>query len=245
MEYILTSWKDSFMTEPLATTLAGLLLFVSLRNHGSTPALRYFPYYFGLFIVHQLQLLALRQFDHPPAQPALFHLFSKGFGFLFILVEFIVFSRLCHQSLTQNRLRGICRYGTGLALGMLLLALLYTCCRSVAIYEPDLVLQRTTLLLHQAHLIESISLLLLAGLYWIDVYKRRPEKRLEKAYDFWMLTGCWVFAAVVIPPATAINIMPIQNQVLYNQLFALIYAGYLLMFLLILKGYTCTATSPN
>lgn len=245
MKQILSAWKSSFMTEPLVLLLATVLFWISLNKRSTEPVLRFFPFYFGLFFIHQLHLTLLRLLEQPDSASGYWLIFSRCFTYFFIFTEFWLFSRLCYQSIKSNTLRRICSYWIILTMGAMILCFIYLCCRSPAIFELQEAHHRANTLLHQVYLIESISLLLIAGLYWIDIYKRRPIHRIETGYDFWMLAGCWAYAAVIIPPATAVNIIPIQSLSLYGQMLTLIYAGYLLMFLLMLKGYSCTATKPK
>jgi len=243
MEQILSAWKSSFMTEPLALLLATVLFYISLNKRSTEPVLRLFPFYFGLFFLHQLHLTLLRLLEETGS--GYWQLFSRCFTYLFILTECWLFSRLCYQSIKNTVLKLLCRYCIVLALGTMVLSFLYICCRSPATFNLKEVHYRANALLHQVYLIESISLLLIAGLYWVDIYKRRPIHRIETGYEFWMLAGCWAYAAVTIPPVTAAYIIPVQTLNICGQMLTLIYVGYLLMFLLILKGYTCTVTNPK
>lgn len=243
MKQILSDWKSSFMTEPLVLLLAIVLFCISLTRRSSEPVLRFFPFYFGLFFFHQLQLIVLRLQTEPGSD--YWQIISRCFSYLFTLAEFWLFSSLCYQCIRSSGLRRACGYFRILAIGLMLLGLLCICCRSPAVPELPEVLRRANSLLHQAYLIESISFLLMAGLYWIDIYIRRPIHRIETGYEFWILAGCWAYAAVVIPPATAANIIPLQTFSLFGQMLTLVYVGYLLMFLLILKGYSCRVTNPK
>lgn len=245
MKQILSDWKSSFMTEPLVLLLATVLFYISLNKRSAEPVLRFFPFYFGLFFLHQLHLTLLRLLEEPDAGAGYWQIFSRCFTYFFILAEFWLFSRLCYQCIRSRILQRICGYCSILTIGTMIFSFLYICCRSPAVFELQEVHHRANALLHQVYLIESISFLLMAGLYWIDIYKRRTIHRIETGYEFWMLAGCWAYAAVVIPPATAANIIPIQTFSLCGQMLTLIYVGYLLMFLLILKGYSCTATNPK
>lgn len=245
MKQILSAWKSSFMTEPLILLLATVLFYISLNRRSSEPLLRFFPFYFGLFFLHQLHLTLLKLLGQPDAGTGYWMVFSRCFTYFFILTEFWLFSRLCYQCIKSKVLRRICSYCIILTMGTMLSGFIYICCRSPAIFELQEVHHRANTLVHQVYLTESISLLLIAGLYWIDIYKRRPIHRIETGYDFWMLAGCWAYAAVIIPPATAANIIPVQTLNLYEQMLTLIYVGYLLMFLLMLKGYSCTATKTK
>lgn len=243
MKQILSDWKSSFMTEPLVLLLATVLFYISLNRRSTEPVLRFFPFYFGLFFLHQLHLTLLRLLEEPDSD--YWQIFSRCFTYLFILAEFWLFSRLCYNCIKSSVLRRIAGYCSILAMTIMILSFVYICCRSPTIFGLQEAHRRATILLHQVYLIESISLLLIAGLYWIDIYKRRPIHPIETGYEFWMLGGCWAYAAVVIPPATAANIIPLQTFSLCGQMLTLIYVGYLLMFLLMLKGYSCTATNPK
>lgn len=91
MKQILSAWKSSFMTEPLVLLLASVLFCISLNRRSAEPVLRFFPFYFGLFFIHQLHLTLLRLLGESDSATGYWLIFSRFFTYFFILTEFWLF----------------------------------------------------------------------------------------------------------------------------------------------------------
>lgn len=107
----------------------------------------------------------------------------------------------------------------------------------VASFFGDLVYKY--IVLHHLFLVEEVGLLISCTLYFLELFKRPPEEKLINSPSFWIFSGLTFYTLCTLP-ITVISPHLIDTQKeLYIKMFSTVYLFYIILFVMIIKGFLC------
>jgi len=227
MEKVIQIWKESLFTDPLLIIVLVVTFGVSLKKFKTHPQLKMLPLYFASFII--FSLLSEIFIGVYQNQPKVFNIRFERLGNLLVtLLEFSAFAYYALAITTTRLFRNAIHFLSILA-SLLTLALIYLNYNSL-----EVVTHRT---LNILYIIESISLLAISSFYFIDLFISSSVCRLLNTANFWVSSGLVFYVFCTLPFTLLSDYFIHTNEILYKNLYALVYIFYIVLFLMVIKGY--------
>ena len=231
MEALLNHFSSQFYTDLIVFILAIIALSISIINRDKHYLLRLFPYYFIAYIILILILFIHTIFflDSPLSQKMMQNIDGCS-DYIFTLIEFVIFMHFLYNIISSTKRKKIMIF---LIILFLVLYVFYFA-KDLLIYRiirPDTVTIVYTL--------ESTILLIPSLFYYFQLFTKPPTINLIKESSFWVVTGIFFSMICSLPYCIIENYMRKNNFEVATQLFSIFYVLYSLLFLMIIKAYSC------
>ena len=230
MKHIYQHWKECFFTELLLVVVILIALCIALLNRKKHRALRYFPYYFicllAVFVSlyvniysRKIYAFSLTRFN--------FHHYIDYFSTLVELVVFVHFFTI----VIENKLFKKVSYS---------LVLFFTIYYLIELYlDKRFIRSISETTQARVYTIESLILLLPCFFYFYELFKKPPILNLRQEPSFWIASGLSFFVTCTLPYSLLENYLRQNYLYLMTALYSVFYIFYILLFLMIIKAYTC------
>jgi hypothetical protein len=230
MHRIINFWQNLYFTEPILLIIIVIAFVIAVRKRKIHPQLKFFPLYLGSFLLTILSSYVFDLFLYETSYYKLFKLSGLIGNYFVTVIELITFS-YCLYSITQAGIyRKLIKTLISITLSIFFLLLIQ------AIYLPEFISQNR---LHILYMIES-SVLLIACLFpFIELFKFPPVQQLLQSADFWITGGLAFYLLGTFPLTIVSDYFFAKDLKLYVNLFSLINICYMLLFLMVIKGYFC------
>jgi hypothetical protein len=227
MGKVIQIWKESLFTDPLLFIALLVTFTVSLKKFKGHPQLKMLPLYFASFILFSLlSEIFVGVFQN---QPRVFNIRFERLGNLLVTVlEFFAFTYYA-LAITATRTFRNAIYFLSALVFLLALTLVYINYNSL-----EVVTHRT---LNILYIIESISLLIISSFYFIDLFVSPSVCRLLNTANFWVSSGLVFYVFCTLPFTLLSDYFINTNENLYKNLYSLVYIFYIILFLMVIKGY--------
>ena len=234
MKEIYQHWKDCFFTEAVLVGVLILTLIISLKNRKRHNTLRFFPIYtvclLTVFISGYIVIYSPKLYSYSVTT---FN-FINYIDYLFILIELSIFLHF-FLSIVENRIiRRILIFLTVMFIPYYFIESYHDK------YFPRSISETTQ---SRVYTIESLILLLPCFAYFYELFKKPPVLNLKKEPAFWIVTGWSFFATCTLPYSLLENYLRKSHSSLMTELYSVFYIFYILLFIMIIKAYSCKKES--
>ena len=230
MQRIIDIWLEVYFTEPLLLFLLLLTLIISLARRKELPAFKWLPLYILLFLVVFLVDYAYNILLYPSEQER-FQKYQRQLNFFTTVAELLVFSSFIYSSLNLRFLKRILRATIFLSLSCFFVIYILTHVRHGYISYSSL---------NTIYILELGTLLLSSVFFFVQLFKEPPVPNLRSVAGFWVATGLSFYCLCTLP-ITIVNSYFFTNtrDLLYTNLFSIIYLFYIILFSLIIRSLQC------
>lgn len=234
MKEIYQHWKDCFFTETLLVGVLIMALIISVRNRKKHTILRFFPLYttclLSVFISVYIAIYSTKIYSYSVTT---FN-FINYIDYLFILIELGI---LIHFFLSIVDSRVIKKILVFITLIFIPYYFIELCCDK---YFPRSISETTQ---SRVYTIESLILLFPCFVYFYELFKKPPTLNLKTEPSFWIVTGWSFFATCTLPYSLLENYLRKSHSNLMTELYSVFYIFYILLFIMIIKAYSCKKES--
>lgn len=229
MRDIIQIWKNNFFSQLILDIILPITLFITISNRKQFSQLKFFPYYLGAF-----NILMLNGYIYYLLKNTEYSIFfisiDRAGNYIVSLIEFFTFSHfLYHSSKSSQSKKSIKLIGFISFFSFLFF------CIPISIYSKPTAMY----FLNNFYVVESVFLLAMSCFYFVDLFWFKPVFNPREAPDFWIFTGLIFYIIGTLPVTIINNYFYAADRSLYENFFCVIYLLYALLFLMIIKAYTC------
>jgi hypothetical protein len=234
MDKLFEVWRKQYYTEPVLVILVVITFLISFKKKKSFPQLRLFPVYLASFIIliiiSYMGIVSIQG----PYRKFLVKI-STFTDYVVSVIEFCAFTYFLY-TISKTVIK------KAIYIISLLTLLIFFSVPFYRMYISGLLNSHD---LHFLYIIESSSLLVLCSLHFIDLFKSPPVHKLLNSSNFWISSGLTFYLICTFPGTLLTDYLYNTNQLSYYHLWALIYIFYILLFLTIIKAYTCRSAEAQ
>lgn len=231
MTDLLQYLRNGFYSEVALFLILLATLGVSIKHRDKIPGLRFFPVY----LVSFLTLLAFEYIlmiipTFPTRAIKLIDFFGN---YVVTIIEFFTFFYFFHFTIQSNAYKRFIRILCTITCMILSIPFLIS---------ASLQNIRT---LHTIYIIESIVLVLICILYFIELFNSPPILSLTNTSHFWISSGLLFYLLGTLPVTIITDYVYTLNYFLYANLYAIVNVFYCLLFILVIRAYKCTSQTAT
>lgn len=228
MEKIIGFWERGFYTELLLIIVLIITFAIALLNRNKITGTRFFPVYFASFLL----LFIVEYIYH------VFFPFNRRIGlildnvanFTVTTIELLAFLYFFYTNITLKLIKRVIQVIT--ALTILTFPMVFT----------KLLSLKT---LHTLYLIESLILLSLGIIYFVEMFRSTPHLRISNLSSFWISSGIIFYSVGTFPTTIITDYVFNLDYQLYANIYSIINLFYVFLYLLIIRTYKCTSTNST
>lgn len=226
MKLMLTYFEENYYTDPLSFILAVLGVVLSFKLGEQSKRIRIFRYYLlGYMLLKSITYSTA--FSFQTSLEAAIYQVQFNTDFWFTLLEYFVFAYFLSPYIDRK-----------------IIYLVSVCFATVAFerYVRMLMSGSATSgegILLDTYLIQALSLLVLCINYYITIYRNKNNLVLEEEPSFWIATGLTFFMVSTLPFSIFSRYLHTTAYPAFRELYSIFYLFYSLLFLIIIKAFTC------
>jgi hypothetical protein len=228
MHKIIRQWELTYFTELLLDVFLVTTLLLSLKKRNQYPQLKYIPLYLGSFIFLAINGYAYRLSLYAKIS-RVYLIIDRFCNYSVTLIEFIAFSYFFYSIIQSAESRRK-------IVVLITLSLTYFLIVLIQIIHLDSITMMYPI--NNLYIVESVSLFLMCSFYFINLFKSPPISKLTTSPNFWTSAGLCFYLLATLPITIATNYF-VAETIFYKSSYSLIYVSYTLLFLMIIKGYSC------
>jgi len=233
MNRLIESWESTFYTDVILYVVLFATLFVSISRRKYFPQLRLFPLYLVFFILLTTSSYIRTSLETTPYISIMPFRVIISQEYFVALLEYFVFSIFIMKILYTSHFKRIVQ--ASIAVTTIAFTLGY-------IFTFNVSSHAKYVMLHYLYLVESALLLLGVVFYYIELFKFSPQSNLLKNPQFWVTSGLTFYLLCTLPITIISPHLLGVDRGLYINMFSMIYTFYIILFLMIIKGYLCRRT---
>lgn len=227
MNRVFEIWENSLYTDPVLFIVQIFTFIISIKKFKSSPQLKLIPLYLILFI--SFSAINTIMLSHPSSKNKIGEIKFEIIGnFTVTFFEFSAFAHYAYVISKNKAFRKAILLLSFIALTMAILLI------SFPFHASQLITVNT---LNNIYIIESILLLIICSFYFIELFSAPAILKLLKTTNFWVSSGLIFYLACTLPFTVLSNYFIQTNVALYKNLYSLIYIFYILLFVMITRGY--------
>lgn len=230
MRKLFEHWKSCFFTELLLVVLLFIALCVALRNRRRYEVLKYFPLYIISLIILYLSIYISLLSPNLLSYITTTFNFINYLDYISILVELFVFTHFFRLVIVSKRMK----------MTLVLLILFFIPYFLFELYN-DRYFPRSIseTIQSRVYTVEAVLLLIPCVFYFYELFKRPAVLNLKNEPSFWVVTGWSFFAMCTLPYSLLENYLRNIQSTLMTQLYSVFYIFYILLFIMIIRAYSC------
>lgn len=234
MKEIYQHWKDCFFTETLLVVVLVTTLIISIKKRKRHNLLRYFPLYTVCLLSVFISVYVVIYSDKIYSYSVTTFNFINYIDYLFILVELSILIHFFLSILKNRNIRKI----------LIFIALVFIPYYLIELfsdkYFPRSISETTQ---SRVYTVESLILLSPCFVYFYELFKKPPTLNLKNEPAFWIVSGWSFFATCTLPYSLLENYLRKSHSNLMTELYSVFYIFYILLFIMIIKAYSCKKES--
>lgn len=220
---------NTFFTDGFLTCVLAFMLILSISRHKKFPQLRLFPFYFGSFFLLQLYVVG-NLLGFPSSYQRAINIGSLYLDAFVTLIEFAAFMYFLHYVIQDTRKKTWLKKATKFLIIAFLVVFIHN-----SVYWGEIQYGSIS----AVYVLEALCVLIGCFFYYRQLFTLFPNLNLMKQPDFWIATGLTFYAIGTLPITFLLNYYEKNDDLLYRQLFSVVYIFYILLYLMILKAYYC------
>lgn len=231
MERLMKFWSATYYTEPVALLVLIVLFVISLFRRKDLPGAKFFPAYFFSFILLMACDLVVIGFSVNRGK----NLYPLYVEFLYDLLvtclEIIALSGFLNSVIKSTRLRKVLMISRVVLLSWIAIIIVS---KFTQAFAPEIFIQQ-----NRIYIFEAVFFLSILTFYFLELFKQPRSEVPTKDPSFWIACGMVLYFLGTLPYSLVTNYLLFNSYDLYAKLYALVYISYIIMFILIIKGYLC------
>ena len=207
------------------TLIIALLVTITKRN--KYKKLKFFPFYFGFFIVRlSIRYAHIYNSGYPPNEDP-FYYFDGFFEYLLVMLELLIFMQFFYQVLYSSNKKKIIKF-------LCIIFVIFGISRLIndSILYSHIIISTIT----QMFFLEAVLLLISCFLYYLQIFKSPPTLKLLNEPSFFVVTGLFFFLICSFPYSLFLDLISNYPSI-YRFIFSIIYIFYILLFLMVIKAF--------
>jgi len=230
MQEIIEDWHSHFYTSVVQLIVLIIVLIISLILRKKFKQLKYFPVYAITLLLDYLFLYLSYVAKDVEYHSDFFRGFSAYVDYLFTLFELIIFSHFYYYVINAIIVKKL------ILIVNILFAIFFIYMAVNDKYFYPTISEPTQSIVYT---VESIILLFLCSVYFLETFKKIPVVDLKNEPAFWISTGVFFFMACTLPFSLLENHIHknYPNSLLTS--YTIFHVFYILLFLMIFRAYLC------
>lgn len=224
MEKIYGFWENGFYTEVVLIIVLILALTIAFSNRKRIPGTKLFPFYFSSFLL--LFLIEYVYHIYYPSDVKFLLSLDNAMNLVVTVLECLAFLFFLYQNLTTRIVRNI-----------IIIIAIPTSLLLLLLFTNYLNLKT----LHRLYLYESLMILSLCVVYFVELLKSKPKSKISESPSFWVVSGLVIYFLGTLPTTLITDYVYNLDYLLYANAYSIINLFYILLYLLIIKAYKCTS----
>ncbi len=230
MNGLLQFWINDYFTDLILTLTLIVVFVLSITKGKKHPQFKYFPVYFLSFLI--LQFFNYSYFI-PDADSTLRNTIARtGYyiDWMVTIIEYFAFTYFFFSINNNSLKRKVIKWS------FIIVTLL------ASFFVLNDVLTKSKLSYNSisaTYVLESISLILFCYLYFHELFTKFQKTNLLQDTNFWTVTGLTFYSICTLPTTLVLNYYITIDYLFYAKIFTIIHVFYLLLFVLIIKSFSC------
>ena len=230
MNGLIDFWVNDYFTDLCLTIALFILLFASLGKGRRHSQFKYFPLYFGSFILLQAVNYSFYFDDIGGFSRKQVAWLGRYIDCVVTIIEYFAFTYFFVAVLKTRRTIHVVKASfIILSILCLFLAISDTMSKHIMTYSSISII----------YMAELIGLAMFCFFYFHELFKTPPKAFLVQDPNFWTVTGLTFYSICTIPATVILNYFVQTNYLLYAKLFTIIHIFYLILFFMLIKSFYC------
>ena len=235
MSKLISLWRQTYFTEVLLLIVLLFLIPYSIKRRKGYPQLKLLPIYLMLFV--GLQLANYLAFTIPTGtayRNKILHALNIYGNYFISMIEFLSFMLFFIHISRLKSIKHVLVFLTYLTLATF---------GFVGVIQLVFSNSLTDETINDLYLLQLFSFIISCSLYYFDLFKSLPVKKLTSQPNFWIASGLSFYSLCTLPYSLLIEYFRKTSYEIYLNLYSIIYLLYIVLFIMIIKAYRCKGES--